>query len=420
MSEVTPRDREEKLLAAIAGGTTEELPTPRNRKEKLLKEIYDNGGGGGGGGESAIAWRPTVDADGNISWERTVSTVKPATQNIKGPQGEVPIDDETISETSVWSSQKIAPYIGIHATDITELIEAGGHIKLAEGEYIITRPIAIPSETIIEGCGYKTIIRPQISGNVYNLLTLLHNTTIRNCRFTGNGNTFIGEVPTDDNCIYIAGILNRLENIIIENFGGRAIWLYNDDSGTQRIFSAIITNCYIVSCGFGILLEAEYNTVSNCVIRGCCYGCMITYGNNLITGCHLNKNLVCLRVNAISTTTNQKYANNGHSSIIGCTFNHAGRLNTENAGWAFYIDHMDVGVIISGCQWFYGLGEVIDSKGVLIESCEFGSGTFKSHDNVGLVMLRNNMIQNAVTIEESDTNTQYSSNYYFDGTEWKA
>lgn len=43
MSEVTPRDREEKLLAAIAEGTTGNLPTPRNRKEKLLKEIYDNG-----------------------------------------------------------------------------------------------------------------------------------------------------------------------------------------------------------------------------------------------------------------------------------------------------------------------------------------------------------------------------------------
>ena len=49
MSEVTPRDREEKLLAAIAEGATGRLPTPRNRKEKLLKEIYDNGGTGGGG-----------------------------------------------------------------------------------------------------------------------------------------------------------------------------------------------------------------------------------------------------------------------------------------------------------------------------------------------------------------------------------
>ena len=39
-------------------------------------------------GESVVAWKPTVDANGNISWERTVSTVKPATQNIMGPPGE--------------------------------------------------------------------------------------------------------------------------------------------------------------------------------------------------------------------------------------------------------------------------------------------------------------------------------------------
>lgn len=100
MSEVTPRDREEKLLAAIAEGATGELPTPRNRKEKLLKEIYNNGGTGGGGGESTIAWRPTVDANGNISWERTVSTVKPATQNIRGPKG---VDGRSAYEIAVES-----------------------------------------------------------------------------------------------------------------------------------------------------------------------------------------------------------------------------------------------------------------------------------------------------------------------------
>ena len=102
MSEVTPRDREEKLLAAIAEGATEELPTPRNRKEKLLKEIYNNGGTGGGGGESTIAWRPTVDANGNISWERTVSTVKPATQNIRGPQGEKGVTP--VRGTDYWTA----------------------------------------------------------------------------------------------------------------------------------------------------------------------------------------------------------------------------------------------------------------------------------------------------------------------------
>lgn len=46
-------------------------------------------GGGGEGGESTVAWKPTVAADGTISWIRSVSTTAPATQNIMGPQGPV-------------------------------------------------------------------------------------------------------------------------------------------------------------------------------------------------------------------------------------------------------------------------------------------------------------------------------------------
>lgn len=45
------------------------------------------GWGGGGGSESTIAWKPTVAADGTISWTRTSSTTKPADQNIKGEDG---------------------------------------------------------------------------------------------------------------------------------------------------------------------------------------------------------------------------------------------------------------------------------------------------------------------------------------------
>ena len=44
--------------------------------------------GGGGGGESTIAWLPTVDSSGDISWRRSSTTVAPETQNIKGPKGD--------------------------------------------------------------------------------------------------------------------------------------------------------------------------------------------------------------------------------------------------------------------------------------------------------------------------------------------
>ena len=68
MSEVTPRDREEKLLAAIAEGATGKLPTPRNRKEKLLKEIYDNGGTGGGGTGGNKVYIATNITDTETAW----------------------------------------------------------------------------------------------------------------------------------------------------------------------------------------------------------------------------------------------------------------------------------------------------------------------------------------------------------------
>lgn len=48
----------------------------------------NSGGGGGGGGESTVAWKPSVNVDGEISWQKTSSATPPATQNIKGPQGE--------------------------------------------------------------------------------------------------------------------------------------------------------------------------------------------------------------------------------------------------------------------------------------------------------------------------------------------
>ena len=42
---------------------------------------------GGGGGTSTLAWKPTVNAAGDISWQQSSSTTPPETQNIKGEKG---------------------------------------------------------------------------------------------------------------------------------------------------------------------------------------------------------------------------------------------------------------------------------------------------------------------------------------------
>lgn len=94
MSKVTPRDREEKLLAAIAEGTTGNLPTPRNRKEKLLKEIYDNGSSGGGGttNYNDLTNKPSIN---NVPLVGNLNTV-----NLK-------LTDPTLTEKGVPAEAKV-------------------------------------------------------------------------------------------------------------------------------------------------------------------------------------------------------------------------------------------------------------------------------------------------------------------------
>ena len=77
----------------------------------LLKLIAENvsagGGGGGGSSTSTIAWKPTVDASGNISWVRTASTTAIPTQNIKGAKGDsFTYDDFTPEQLSALKGEK--------------------------------------------------------------------------------------------------------------------------------------------------------------------------------------------------------------------------------------------------------------------------------------------------------------------------
>lgn len=80
--------------------------------------------GGGSGGTSTVAWKPTVAADGTITWTRTTSTTAPDPQNIKGPAGadgaqgpegpQGPKGDEGFSPTIT-----VAPITGGHRVTVT-------------------------------------------------------------------------------------------------------------------------------------------------------------------------------------------------------------------------------------------------------------------------------------------------------------
>lgn len=83
-------DHEERIDALEQGGGGGGIPdAPADGKQYARQDHeWTEIIGGGGGGTSTVAWKPTVDSNGNISWQRTSSETAPETRNIKGPQGE--------------------------------------------------------------------------------------------------------------------------------------------------------------------------------------------------------------------------------------------------------------------------------------------------------------------------------------------
>ena len=99
---------------------------------QILEELSDHeeriteleAGGGGGGGTSTIAWKPTVDAQGNISWTRTSSETAPETQNIKGEAGSDGSDG--VDGVDGKSAYEIAVEQGFAGTEIEWLASLHG------------------------------------------------------------------------------------------------------------------------------------------------------------------------------------------------------------------------------------------------------------------------------------------------------
>lgn len=334
--------------------------------------------------------------------------------------GHIRVGEESILSDSLYSSAE-------PESDITELLRAGGLIVLGPGTYYVSEPVSLPQKTTIKGYGnQQTIIKPATDssvGNNQSLFSLTHWCRISNLQIIGYGNVYVDENQQDvrKNAITIAGLYCEIDNIWIDQWENAGIGVLVTDTGSQRVYGARITNCTVECCKAGYVLEGEYNFVSQCNARGCTYGLLTIGGSNLITGCHFDKNEVNLRISGNTYfTPGTVYPNNGHSTVSACTFNHAGKLTSENTGWGCYVDHLTVGVNIIGCQWFYGLLEVVDSQGVWFTQCEFGSGTLSTHDNTGLVIFKDCNIHAAPTVQNTDAHRISEGNRLIDGTVWDA
>lgn len=317
------------------------------------------------------------------------------------------------------------PSMAATGSDITELLKAGGLIILGPGTYYVSEPVTLPQKTIIRGYSQElTVIKPTNSSTLSNAQSLLnfgHYCEMSNVRVEGYGETYVEDNPAnlEKNAIRTVGIYVKLDNIWVTNWEGVAFYITASISGTQRIYAVRMTDCTAQCCKCGYLMEGEYSFINGCIARGCTYGLCNVSGNNLITCCHFDKNEVGVRISG-RTWQGQLYGNNGHTTISACTFNHCGKLKSENTGWGCYVNDVTVGVTFVGCQWFYGKLEVVRSQGVWFNSCEFGSGTLTTSDNTGLVMFKDCNIHVAPTVQNTDAHRISEGNRLVDGTIWDA
>jgi len=335
----TTIDNETVSLSALAVPVLENESTVIN--QEIHNDTYNN--------EYNISVSPTITTDTN-GWLQ-------------------PIDTNTQDETG--------------KTDMTSAIMAmltnTGYCHLAPGIYYVSGNIDMPEGSMIEGCGYKTIVRLLSSVTDGYIFKMEKFNTISNLMISGS----YTDIPTTDftsnkgtrhgiifNSRYEEGTseteYSTLKNIFIRNFTGCGIKCFNTSITTYRGLYA--SQIDIKRCQTGIFIDfhSEFHKFEQVNTRHCYIACENDGGNNMFIGCTFHA------VNTgflIDNSLNDK-SNNAHGGVIGCTFCHVG----SNTGTAIAIKNTANGFTFSDCQVWYCSILIEDSYGITFSNIEFGRG----------------------------------------------
>ena len=137
-------------IASIGAGQTATLKTQGDKTEH---DIVIKAGGG-------ITFIPSIDAEGNLSWQNNGNLPNPATVKVKGEDGKSAYayaQDGGFFGTEAQLSAKLATpmatpqmYGGTDDVAIQAAINAADYVLLPEGNYTINNPVIIPSEKKIQ------------------------------------------------------------------------------------------------------------------------------------------------------------------------------------------------------------------------------------------------------------------------------
>lgn len=134
-----------------------------------------------------------------------------------------------------------------------------------------------------------------------------------------------------------------------------------DNTGVSVENHVLVSDCDLFENNVGIYVrkDSEYNRFTNCCCNINYYGILNRGGNNYFINCGLDKNKINVQVDNIEGS------NWAHSSIVGCSINHAGN------GYGLVIKGTGQ-MIINGCNFYYSKILLENTNGNVISSCGFG------------------------------------------------
>lgn len=268
---------------------------------------------------------------------------------------------------------------------IMAMLNANGYCHLGPGIFYVSGNIDMPADSMIEGCGKKTIIRLLQSTTSGYIVRMHTRSTIKNVCFSGGysaldistgdiggrkGINYIGNRDGQDTDVTpTTCTLCQVEGCWFENLDS-GFYGYNAGGGLQEGIE--MSNCYFTRCKAGINIDywTEYCKFTNIVTFQCYFACINNGGNNVFTACTFHGVIGFLIDNSSGTKSNS-----AHGTVNGCTFNHIDNMNhPDTAGNGYGVKVIDTGngFIFANCQFWYGKVYVEDSNGIQFADSEFG------------------------------------------------
>lgn len=239
----------------------------------------------------------------------------------------------------------------------------------------------------------------------------INNVKFENIDFWGNGTTNRSStLGTGIGLELSTSTRVTIDKCLFRGFGRTGLYVTNmgAGSGNEYSYNLMINTSRFEQSYYGMEfgVRAEYANVVGCTFGQNYWGAFVGGGNNQFSNCQFNNNQNGLR-EVGGTIDGVNYPNNSHNSFTGCQYNH----NGNNNGIALKLDNCEVGVMFTGCQFFYGTTEFTgNTTGVIFTGCEGGGNWRHISNQTGKVMYTDCYFFTAPNITNPNGNTIYHNN----------